>query len=65
VLTVSRPWMGDPNWLLGKRLRAAPRHSGIIPKSKYGILLHRSLADHRYPSGMEERPQEVNDVREV
>lgn len=64
VLTVLRPW-GDPNWLLGKRLRAALRHSGILPKSQSGILLHRRPADHRYPPGMEERPQDVNDTGEV
>lgn len=61
VLTVLRPWVGDPNWLLGKRLRAAPRHPRILPKSQSGILVHGRPTDHRYPPGMEERPQDVND----
>ncbi len=61
VLTVLRSWVGDSNWLLGKRLRAAPRHPRILPKSQFDILVHERPIDHRYPLGMEERPQDVND----
>jgi len=60
VLTVLWPWVRDPNWLLGKRLRAAPRHPGILLESQTGILVHRRPADHRYPPGMEKHPQDVN-----
>ncbi len=64
VLTVLRSW-GDSNWLLGKRLRVALRHLGILPKSHFDILVHGRPVDHRYPPGMEERPQDVNDACEV
>jgi len=62
VLTVLWPWVGDPNWLLGKRLRAAPGHPGILLESQSGILVHRRPADHRSLPGMEEHPQDVNDA---
>jgi len=56
VLIVLWSWVRDSNWLRGKRLSAASRHSGILLESQFDILLHESLVDHRDSPSMEKHP---------